>query len=130
MYQSGLVYGESEMPDCQLIGFVRDPILRLKSAWRYFSPKGNAGIRKNSTWPEYVDDVLGGLTNPHWLPVHSSYRTEVLYPYEYLEDIWNSIGFPPLPIFKPTDRTMPAPDHRLDELHELYAADLELRKCL
>jgi len=119
------------MPDCTLIGFVRDPIERLQSAWRYFSPCGQAGIPKGCSWPQFVDAVLSGeMVNHHWMSMEGWYRTENLYRFEDLRRIWESIKLPPLGHHRVSDHSMPTPNYRVEELREIYAYDLELRRCL
>jgi len=116
--------------------FVRDPIQRLKSAYRFFKaqPPVEGRIQTGAmTYEEFVDHVLGGAENPHWRPVTETLsvfdRSDVVvHLFENLADEY------PIGVLEKRNVSKPVVDQEIDltyreaELKEFYSGDYKLRE--
>lgn len=106
------------------IAFIRDPIDRLVSAYRFFANMGQNRFF-GSEWPDMVDRVLGGLWDPHVLPQSLFIRKAGAraYLFEDLAAIW------PYKELRRENISQGAYmfPYRMDELLEHYKEDRDLR---
>lgn len=116
--------------------FVRDPIQRLQSAYRFFKarpPIEGRNQKGNLTYEEFVDHVLGGAENPHWRPVTETLsvfdRSDIVtHLFENLADEY------PIGVLEKRNVSKPVVDQEIDltyreaELKEFYAGDYKLRE--
>lgn len=110
--------------------YLRHPLKRLISAWRYFHPAlfpRESGVPAHAPYEEFVDCVLQPLSNEHWNPQLRMYEgcniTEI-YRFENIAETWprdiplrhlNSSYYPP--------PTLEQTGYRLAELQEFFAED-------
>jgi hypothetical protein len=113
-----------------IYGFIRQPIDRLQSCFRYFSNQGWTVDRTFETYPQFVDAVLDGLKNPHWdsqveqLTYGGRYLPTVTYRFEDLSRVWIDLGLAPLHV-RNASRWCETGDYRRQELDNLFSEDLE-----
>ena len=110
--------------------FIRDPVDRIHSGFKFLPgciPKCPLGM----TYKEYVDQVLSGEPERHWVPqtdLVEGVENLTMYRFEDLETVWPTLGFPALkPHNISPDVEIPDWDYRIKELMEFYAEDYELR---
>lgn len=120
----------------RVITFLRHPIERLISAYRYFNfvegwQKDMSFYGYTAPYERFVDAVLDGERNRHWIQQSELLRhgrnfvpTEV-YRFEDINEIWPKvIGIPLQRVnasnLKPVDQW-----YRRNELDNLYSEDLE-----
>lgn len=106
--------------------FVRDPIQRLKSAYQFFHGRSRM---KALTWEQFIDRVLAGDENVHWLPVTETLkrlnRDDVnVHLFENLATEY--------PLGKLEHRNQSEPvnvdtDYRASDIRRFYAGDYNLR---
>lgn len=106
----------------RLVAFVRDPIERCVSGYRFFHR-----IAKDwaSSWEAWVDRVLS-TDNPHWSPQSSLVGDADCYRFECLNEVWETLGFAPLTRAN-VSHYAATNDYRCDELRAFYRPDFELR---
>lgn len=112
----------------RMIVFVRDPIERLESAYRFFSK--SRSNKFNATWFELVDAVLNGHPNIHWMPQTryiENFPGIEAYPFECLATVWRALFGTELTWANPSD-PMDLAGYRIDELKEHYREDYQWRK--
>lgn len=73
--------------------YLRHPIKRLISAWRYFYPSKfpERVIAPHSSFAKFVDHVLGGIRNSHWDPqleLYAGCNIAELYQFERIHETW------------------------------------------
>ena len=111
-----------ELPGDKII-FVRHPLDRLESAYKLFMPTD----RYSSSYEEFVDNVLSGDENWHWLPQHDwhtvdgSLVPDICYKFENINLILYG-----LPTLNTSNSIKIATFYRYDELLSYYEKDLEL----
>lgn len=114
---------EGELP-ARLVAFVRDPIERLQSCYRYFWKKYSL-----PSWPGFVDQVLAGEPDGHWMPQAQFLPAGCeTYRFEDLAVVWARNGLPTLRHLNRGKRpNLPLECYREDDLRRHYRADYELR---
>jgi hypothetical protein len=132
--------GGSEIIVHQAIGrrvicFLRHPIERLISAYRWFNytegwQRDMPFYGKKCTWEGFVDSVLNGDRNRHWLPQsellsHGNHfvPTEV-YRFEDINELWPKLIGTPLERINQSNMAPVNDQYRRAELDNLYAEDL------
>lgn len=124
------------------LAFIRDPVMRLQSAWRMFQFKHStfpAPARGKKDYPTFVDRVLSGYQNPHWNAQAPFLETVTLVlPFETIEHVWPLMlrgqGIAPervatmsaFPHANPTEPTDTDYGYRAKELDRFYLDDLNL----
>jgi hypothetical protein len=74
--------------------YLRHPVKRLISAWRYFYPSQfprQTRIPAHASFEEFVDRVLGGVSNEHWDPqlgLYAGCNIDELYQFERVMETW------------------------------------------
>lgn len=111
--------------------YLRHPIQRFVSAWRYFYPSQfprESGIPAHAPIEKFIDDVLRGVENEHWNPqlaMYSGCNIAEIYQFERVNDTWPSEW--PLEHLNASHFSVRVPDviPRHDELRQHYIEDLE-----
>jgi hypothetical protein len=118
--------------------FVRHPIARLVSCYRFFKENGllrKAGLTQTASYEEFVDEILdGGREDIHWEPQIDYHTTpegtfvpDVTFRFENIAQIWPYLFDVPLLRYHATEYDPKIDrDYRDLELRTYYAADLEL----
>lgn len=118
-----LDYSVGAEPQDDATVFVRDPIERCASAWRFFWQYPYMDMRK--PWAEWVDRILSGAFDMHWSPqaqlCDDGHRKRPVL-FERLGEL-----LPALPHANKTDPRDIDRGYRADELRLYYAADHQLR---
>lgn len=115
--------------DKPIVLFVRHPVDRLVSAWRFFHQKAhfpNRHIASKTGLEKFVDQVLKGVEDQHWmsqvkLHTHHRFIPTVVHRFENIHEVW-----PELPHLNKGPGVPFDLWHRKDEVEEYYRADLEL----
>lgn len=114
-----------------VIAFIRDPIDRLISGFRFF--KDINWHLKTDTYEEYVDRVFKE-NNEHWDSQFSILNRGIpaqkIFPFEQMNDIWEYFSLPKLEVIGKSIDYPVNKLYRIDELKQKYSADYELRKWL
>ena len=119
-------------PPKNVIAFIRDWMDRLVSAFQFFSDGTRyKGLEFPRQWEPFVDRVLDGPTNPHWIPQYEYVKwtpNVVLHPFEKLGQVWSDLGLPELPH---RHKSVPGKDqpngYRMSELESLFSEDAKMR---
>lgn len=118
-----------------IIAFIRDPIERIQSAYRFLRDKG-AYYEKFDKYEDFVDNLLSqaddNSTNIHWRTQKRicSFEDEFIldrwYRFEDLTEIWGSLGLPKL---RTTNISVkhPVSDYQLYQIQQRYREDYKLR---
>lgn len=114
--------------------YIRDPLKRFISAFRYLSSIAPTGLHKELELPlgyglrEFTDRVLDRTRkgDTHWmpqLPRFDSYNLAEIYRFEDIDDTWP--GPAPLKHLKSTPNSVPVPElrHRIRHLSKYYVRD-------
>ncbi|MEE4302441.1 MAG: hypothetical protein V2J24_23580 [Pseudomonadales bacterium] len=115
--------------------FLRHPLARLTSAWRYFHPHARFGadaagleIPRGASYETFVDAVLRGVKDPHWDPQlpRLPRRPDIVYRFENIQAHWPRFGLGDLPHLNASADPLVGqdPTYREQELREHYALDL------
>ena len=86
---------------------------------------------KNATWQAFVDSVLGGERNRHWLPQSELLRhgrvfvPNEIYRFEDINEIWPEVIGTPLEKTNSSNSRPVEDEYRREELDNLYLEDLE-----
>lgn len=102
-------------------GLLRDPLVRLESAYNYFQ-YGQCGVFPNTqryeTIEHFIDSILNGHSDSHWLP-----QTEQL----VLCDKFYDLESFPLQSTVNQFNHIEKINYRVDDLKQYYAGDYEFR---
>ena len=115
--------------------FVRDPVKRLKSAYRFFraAPPINDRAEKGPmTYEDFIDYVLAGTENMHWRPVTETLsvfgRSDIVpHLFENLAEEYPFPGLGHKNVSEPTVCEVNA-HYREDEVKSFYSGDYQLRE--
>lgn len=126
-----VVDNEAAMSFSRRVAFIRHPLERLKSCYSFMYWLADYGSPHHSgapvdSWESFVDHVLGGARNEHWIP-QTEHVGDVPNIWRRFEDIANCYeAFRPglLPHNNRASRR-PTSDYRSTELAAYYAADLD-----
>lgn len=113
-----------DVSDHKRVVFVREPIERLRSSYARLYREGLVRTR----WPEFVDAVLAGTLDYEHIATQAEVYTDAT-EYVKLENIAKVLPFIGTENHYETVRRY-RPTHRLDEIKEHYAEDIELWKSL
>jgi len=133
------VYYATRDGDAECVLFLRHPLRRLRSAWRWWGQQRNFPqpcYGPQCPWERFVDNVLKDrpeTRDPHWNPQIEAHTfqsavvpTSIL-PFEAIHLHWRDWCKKPLPERNATGGgNEPLPDYRLDELEAYYAEDLRV----
>ena len=99
--------------DEELLMLVRDPMDRLRSAYQFFTQR----LQCEQTWEEFVDNILAGNRNNHWIPqtVHHENPTRYMEFDKFLDVQENASKEVDVPW-----------EYRYEELLEYYEDDWKL----
>lgn len=130
-HRAGLKMSYQEAFDSQIpvVIFLRHPIERLVSAWRYFHPQmfpNGTHIPQHRPLSRFIDDVLSGVPNEHWNPQLARFagcNISTVHRFENINEHWPD--YPPLLHLNKSKIRHPGEiEHRRAELDEFYAEDL------
>lgn len=104
----------------KVVGIVRDPIDRLESCYNFFQHKHNGGfpLGKYDGQESFIDAVLNGADNPHWLPQSSMLD---------LCDRFVDMESYPIVNHINKNKHLESITYRLDDLKHFYKEDFKLR---
>lgn len=130
MHNTRLFYREGVCP-VPLYAFVREPIERLGSAWRFFRDK-QADELVPRHYEVFVDRILDAdHFNAHWCPqalLVEDHPQVIPVRFEDMARVWRQVGFP---LLKHQNWSNPRrrfdSTYRAKELVDYYAADHALR---
>ncbi len=108
--------------------YIRQPLRRMVSAFRFLS-MGPGVLPDDCTFEQFVDLVLEGIGNMHWLPQvawFDDYNVTEIYQLERIAETW-----PPDIVLghlnrSPDSTPVPEMGYRLNELNDYYAGDLKV----
>ena len=121
------------------VAFIRHPVARLGSAFRFFHWLMIDGVKCDKTappksvlneWPKFVDYALEN-DNPHWrsqisfISDDSGMVANRLHKFENVGRCWEEYYQGILPWINATSK-VPYADYRVDDINRFYKADLEL----
>jgi hypothetical protein len=131
------VYYRTRQGDASCVLFLRHPLTRLRSSWRWWSQQRNfpqPAYGPHCLWEKFVDLVLKDrpeTRDPHWNPQLDAHKFEgevvptVILPFEEIDLHWRDWCKKPLPEMNQTGGGKDAfPDYRREELEAYYAEDL------
>lgn len=126
----------------RVIGFLRDPLERLESAFHYFNRRGHfpqgydvklgyATHQMFDTYEKFVDAMLDrGYLDKHWMPQMYNMRdlpTEY-HPLEDLDTVLRGLGVSVGKGINSSGVAKTRPQYRIPELEAFYASDLAARE--
>ena len=122
-----------ETPRDIRIGFIRDPIDRLISAWNYSQRRKPWDRMPNTdTYKQLVDHILSGRSNnPHWA-LQSDADVTKWYWFEDLSVVWADLYKARLPlqqVGRKRKEFTRQNTYRLAELEAHYAPDFAIRRA-
>ena len=117
------------------VAWIRHPIRRLESGYRFFKMNANRGIRNHhyipvNSWEDYVDFSLKE-TNRHWNPQYDTllhegeYLPTVTHRFEDINELWDQYCNHPIKHMNKSEASETS-EYRLDELTEKYSHDQRL----
>lgn len=121
------IVAQSKKP---IFTFIRHPIERLQSAFRYFFELGWPVGPGFNEYPVFVDAVLGGLKNVHWdsqveqLIYGGRFLPSEVYKFDVMPAVWSAKGLPTLRKHNPSSPRQTG-DYRREELEAFYDRDLK-----
>lgn len=103
--------------------YIRQPLQRMVSAFRFLST--GPVLPDDCTFEQFVDLVLEGSGNSHWLPQvawFDDYNVTEVYQLERIAETWPA----EISLGHLNRSTAPVPEigYRLDELNDYYAGDI------
>lgn len=117
-------------PDVPIICFIRDPIDRVHSGFKYLPGKIHK-FREYLTYEEHIDRILTGEPERHWTPqaeILKGVENLTIYRFEDLKKIWEELELPELQTHNVSPNVeIPDKTYRLNELMAFYAEDYKLR---
>lgn len=120
-------------PDVPLHVFLRHPVARCISAWRYFSPINfpqGSHVPKGLPYEAFVNRILDlGATDPHWAPqlARLPRPADVVHRFEDIERAWPEIVPPGVKLMHLNESRVDMPldrGYRADELEAFFADDM------
>ena len=124
-FKGGKKYLANEVAGNEVILFLRHPIDRQVSGFRWFHDLGEPHAKDYETW---VDYLLAGPDDIHVIPVTARQQPWVvtqLYRFEDMPALWPKLFDVPMPHVN-ASRPHPVNDYRAEEITEFYRADLDL----
>ncbi len=108
--------------------YIRHPLRRMVSAFRFLSMQPRV-LPGACTFERFVDLILDGIRNSHWLPQvawFDEYNVTEIYQLERITETWPSeieLGH----LNRSPDSTpTPTMGYRMDELNDYYGNDLRV----
>ena len=115
-------------PTGRRVWFIRHPIQRLHSCFRYLHTADATTLRKGGLVKEdyepFIDRVLTE-PNRHYSPQSEMVEATEIYRFEDINEIWPKLVDVPLPHINQSNYKAVSP-YRQDELDNLYKEDLEI----
>jgi len=136
----GTIHRTGTCPDIPIYGFIRDPMERHISGAVYL-PGRFAKTPAEETYEQYVDRILGGEEDKHWIPqtkILKGIPNLKLRPYELLNYHWTTeLEFPQIKAvnkgpyeFRLQRYHKLDTRYRISELMDYWADDYSLRETL
>jgi len=111
-----------EEPYSRVVAFIRDPIERCISGYRFFRNKPS-DPRYAPSWERWVEMVLS-QDDGHWTPQARLVGDARLFPFELLSDVWRSLGWSELQVM---NKSIYADVGDCAVLRDYYVDDFKLR---
>jgi len=113
--------------------FIRHPFERLQSAYCFFKTMANGATEARATekgWESFVDIVLTGDYNGHWIPQmeHMGDSPTEFYRLEDLNKVYKKVFSKAAPPHLHKSNRLKLPKYREPDILEYYKEDLEVWK--